>query len=379
MLCCAVHILHARRPRCADASHGPEQEREKEKGDRRSVHLTHRSPYQSCDLRVRTTTKARAALHVPDAIRTDDLRWAYGGRHGRPHTGGRQPSAEDGRRPAPSSRRRRTITRDDSDLRAFGMRARVPQSLDVGEPGSAPPASGRCCCSTPETIDHRCARLVPRSLAAMNACACGRPRICGIGHGIQSHLLQRARVEHGRLRRHGCCCRRHRLSWCGSPRRPQQAEAALIAPLELRRWLVGEAPALRKTCRYGVPPTAPPQCLHAPARGLVASCRSCRVLAKPSVLTSFPAAPGLPVEGSETALGWYVTGHICRAVSPEQPPTHTSSRSPPVGGGSGSRRPCDSAIESSGRPPYEGEHRMGGRACNAAERRESRHTRHARG
>lgn len=40
-------------------------------------------------------------------------------------------------------------------------------------------------------IDQRCARLVPRSaLTAMNAWDAGNPRICGIGQGIASHLLQ---------------------------------------------------------------------------------------------------------------------------------------------------------------------------------------------
>lgn len=178
---------------------------------------------------------------------------AYGGRlrRGRIQAEGNRAPSDGAARPAPllppPSHYHEGRFRPAS---AFGMRARVPQSLDVGvgEPGSAPPRfRSLLLLSTGRTIDHRCARLVPRSaLTAMNACACGNPRICGIGHGIESHLLHTTSTRGARSGFAGTAAAgagATASAGAEASTAPAAAEATpSLPPLELRRWLVGEAP-----------------------------------------------------------------------------------------------------------------------------------------
>ena len=310
-------ILHARRPRCADANYHESRTREKErkrKGDRtRSVHLTHRSPYQSCDLRVRTThegTSGAARARRDPNRRPAMRRTAEGCEEAAYRRKATERRVTERRARRLSCRRRRTITRDDSPASAFGMRARVlSRDVSVGEPGSRHRAS-LLLLQHREDHDHRCARLVPRSaLTAMNACACGNRGSAASGMASsRTCCTQRARVEHG----------------AASPARPAGAGATasagaglhgarrlrytLIAPAGACRWLVGEAPLPFELVAMGGAPTAPPQCLHAPAH---VSRRQLSQLSRPHesrrACASFPLPPpGLPRRGERAALSWCV-------------------------------------------------------------------------
>ena len=155
-----------RPPYCTRADHdaptptttSPEQERkrEREKGDRtRSVHLTHRSPYQSCDLRVRTThegTSGAARARRDPNRRPAMRRTAEGCEEAAYRRKATERRVTERRARRLSCRRRRTITRDDSDLQAPSEC--VPVSLSHSTSASASPArrhraSDRCCCSAP--------------------------------------------------------------------------------------------------------------------------------------------------------------------------------------------------------------------------------------